>query len=675
MKYLSYIGLFIILSMASLQAQQGGGGDRGGFSLSNLMNAKKEIPDSLLLKDSLTRRINAYHLSYRLGEAYEAPMDTNRLNTANSTLMEGRGLAVSYLGNLGSPAQSRIFSERKESRDFIFADAYDYYILTPTNVFFYDTKVPYTHLTYTSMGGGLNKEEQLKGFLTTNFGKKINIGGEADYMYGRGYYNSNGTKLLNYRFFGSYRSDRYELNAHYYSYNFVNNENGGLTEDRYITDYDNLTEGKSNVDSKGFPVRYADTWNRVRGGQFFFTHRYNLGFTKELSNATDSLGNPLEVFIPVSSIIHTFDFNRNSRRFISESDTIDNQYANRYGKMDSIPNDVSSSWNLNNTLALSLREGFQDWAKFGLTAFIALEKRSFSLPNTAHSDSLINNYKEGEFSTYVGGEISKHQGKLLTYDARGELCIVGDDIGEFRLSGNLQTQFPLLGKPATIKANGSIYNVTPAFFQRHNHTRYFWWDNDFGKTRHVYAGGEIGWDQTHTRISAGVENIQNHVYFGQEGIPVQEGDNIQVLTARFKQDFLTRSFGWENEIAYQKSSKESVLPLPQISAYTNIYCTFKMAKVLTIQMGADAHYFTKYEAPYYEPATQQFQLQKDGTKLKIGEYPIINAYVNCHLKQARFFVMGYNLGSLFIDPDYFSLPHYPLNPMVLKLGISVYFNN
>lgn len=372
MKYFPYI-LFILycFSIISLKAQRGGGSDRGGFSLSSIMTAKKEIPDSLLVKDSLARRINAYHLSYRLGEPEEAPMDTNRLNTANSTLMEGHGLAVSYLGNLGSPSQSRIFSERKEDRDFIFADAYNYYIITPTNALFYDTKVPYTHINYTSMGSGLNKEEQLKGVLTTNFGKEINIGVDADYMYGRGYYNSNGTKLLNYRFFGSYRSDRYEMNAYFYSRNFVNNENGGLTDDRYITDFENITEGKNNVDTKGFPVRYADTWNRVKGGQLFLTHRYNLGFTKELSQK-DTLGNPLEVFIPVSSIVHTLDFNRNSRRFISESDTIDNQYKNRYGSSDSIPDDITSSWNLNNTLAISLREGFQDWAKFGLSAFISL---------------------------------------------------------------------------------------------------------------------------------------------------------------------------------------------------------------------------------------------------------------------------------------------------------------
>ena len=97
--------------------------------------------------------------------------------------------------------------------------------------------------------------------------------------------------------------------------------------------------------------------------------------------------------------------------------------------------------------------------------------------------------------------------------------------------------------------------------------------------------------------------------------------------------------------------------------------------MLTVQLGANVYYHTAYYAPYYEPATQQFQLQDEANRVKVGNYPLINAYANFHLKQARFFVMAYNLGSKFVDPNYFSLPHYPLDPMVLKMGVSVVFNN
>ena len=91
-----------------------------------------------------------------------------------------------------------------------------------------------------------------------------------------------------------------------------------------------------------------------------------------------------------------------------------------------------------------------------------------------------------------------------------------------------------------------------------------------------------------------------------------------------------------------------------------------------VQLGANMYYNTSYYAPYYEPATQQFQIQDE---VKVGNFPLVNAYVNFHLKQARFFVMGYNLGSKFVNPNYFSLAHYPLDPFVLKMGVAVTFNN
>ena len=180
MKHCLYIVFFLIISISILQAQQNAG-DGKRFSLSNLSKANEEIPDSLLIPDSSSldnKRLKAYRLTPLLGEPYLAPLDTHKLNFANSTLVESHSLAVGYLTNTGSAAQTRIFSDRKEARDFIFADVYDYYITDPLNAEFYDTKVPYTHVMYTTAGGSGNKNERLKGTLTMNFGRQINIGGD-----------------------------------------------------------------------------------------------------------------------------------------------------------------------------------------------------------------------------------------------------------------------------------------------------------------------------------------------------------------------------------------------------------------------------------------------------------------------------------------------------------------
>ncbi|MDR1499430.1 MAG: putative porin [Tannerellaceae bacterium] len=655
------------------------------------------------------RRIAGYRVTGSVGDAYMADMDTAMFNYGNYTLVEGRGVAVGYLTNLGSPAQSKIFAERKEARDFIFADAYDYYITRAEDALFYDTKVPYTHVAYSQKGASISREDQLNGVMTWNFGSRLNIGAEMDYIYSRGQYWANGNKLLSYRVFASYRAERYELNASLSNYNFVNYENGGLANDRYLTHPDEFTIGRQAIPRREYPVRFYDTWNRLRGSLYYLTHRYSLGFERE-TGALDEDGEAASVFVPVSSLIHTFEYEDNSRRFISDMDpdSIDARYLAPKGVtggydadmrrlnyvygLDESLNDMASSWSVKNTVALSMREGFKDWAKFGLTAFARFEKRRFKLP--AKVPGLSYDMVDGsgpdpspdnlsyprdevhdEFTMYLGGEISKRKGAILTYNARGEMGMLGDDLGEFRVTGDLMTTFPLFGKEASIKADGYIRNVRPAFFQRYHHSRYFWWDPETARldnTQHMYAGGEVALKSTGTTVRLGVENIRNHVYFGAKGMPVQHPGMLQVVTLRVREDFHHRAFGWETEAVWQLSGDEDILPLPRLSAYTNIYVHFKPVKALTVQMGADVHYHTLYYAPYYEPATQQFRNQGE---VKTGNYPLINAYLNFHLKQARFFVMYYNVGSSFMDPQYFSLTHYPLDPMTLKLGVAVMFNN
>ncbi|MDR2040770.1 MAG: putative porin [Tannerella sp.] len=714
MKRSLYITLYlIVICSVGLAAQdRRPGGGRGGFSLAG-RNAAAQLPDSTAeVSDSTaTKRITAYHLT-RLGDPYRAPMDTNYLNMANHTLAEGQGIAIAHTGNIASPSQSRIFAERNEERDFIFAEAYDRYLVTPRNGCFYDTKVPYSNILYTRAGGSVNREEQLKIILTSNFGRKINAGGDFDYVYSRGHYQSNSNKMVNYRVFGSYRSDRYEASAHFRNFNMVNSENGGLTNDRYVTHPDEFANGRRKVDTQSFPTRFSNVWNRIRGQNLFLSHRYNLGFYRELTekeqerkrqkeqekeaqeardakeaaeggnadhpdNVPPAAGEEEEdphadeVFVPVSSIIHIVEYDNHSRRFVStdRAHIVDTCYANRFGRADSLLNDLTSMWRLNNTVALALREGFQDWAKFGLTAFAAIEQRKFFLPG----DSVTGKMKYEELATFIGAELAKRRGSLLTYQARGELCVLGDDLGEFRLEGDVRTHFRLFGKEASIEARGYIKNLRPAFYLRHHHGRYFWWDTNPNPLQRVYAEGLVAWEQTHTRLSAGVESIQNHIFINTEGVPEQYGANLQVVTGRLKQDFRYRGFGWENDLVYQLSSNEQVLPLPQLSAHSSLYVAFRLARVLSVQLGADVHYYTPYYVPYYEPATQQFQLQD---RMKMGGYPLLNAYANFHLKQTCFFVSGYNLGSLLTDhPQSFSMPHYPLNPMVIKIGLAVTFNN
>jgi hypothetical protein len=178
---------------------------------------------------------------------------------------------------------------------------------------------------------------------------------------------------------------------------------------------------------------------------------------------------------------------------------------------------------------------------------------------------------------------------------------------------------------------------------------------------------------TNTTLSAGVENLQNFIYFDKDKNIAQESGNIQVVSARIDQKLRFGIFNWDNQVVYQLSGNDEVIPLPTLALYSNMYLQAKIVNELTLQLGIDAHYHTKYYAPGYEPALLQFYNQREK---EIGSYPISTIYANMHLKQTRFFLMFYNAASRVWTPiESFTLPNYPVNPFGLRVGVSVNLHN
>ena len=155
----------------------------------------------------------------------------------------------------------------------------------------------------------------------------------------------------------------------------------------------------------------------------------------------------------------------------------------------------------------------------------------------------------------------------------------------------------------------------------------------------------------------------------------QHSGAISVITAQLRQKFqFLRVFHWDNEFTFQKSSNDDVLPVPALNIYTNLYLRFKIARVLACDFGADARYFTKYEAPEYSPYMGQFAVQENAaSRVKIGGYPVVNVYANFLLQHTRFFVMFSHVNAS--NGDYFFTPHYPLNERIFRFGLSWNFFN
>ena len=732
---LTYILLFV-LGLLAAQAQ------RPLNTLDNRDRYGNQVdpstqPDSLDTStdvQSIPPKLYMWQLSETLGNRTIVPADTLSLNFQNTNLVDGMTGQYNFLGNLDSPRLSRIFFDRESTEPTIFMTPFSSFFVRPDQVFFTNSNVPYTNLTYYKAGNKVNGEERFKSYFSVNVNKRLAFGFNFDYLYGRGYYSNQSTSHFNAGIFGSYIGERYQLQAVYNNFFMKMNENGGIANDGYITRPDTMADGKKEYESTTIPVKLEQTSNRNKDFYIYLTQRYRLGFKRRVlkevaqnnsvkqnfaptaastamipdTAITDSLGmdrlgadslgtdslsaerlamkkslsldslnnatalaedtNYVEEFVPVTSFIHTFKVERSRHRFQSYSEP-EGMYENTYfNKNGSVSRDSTTAFSIKNIFGIALLEGFNKYAKAGLTAYIS---HKFSRYDLMNADSMtVDRFTEQEI--FVGGELAKRQGKVLHYSIDGEIGIMDKALGQFRVHGNMDLNFRLGKDTVNLIARGFVTNTLPSFYMRHYHSNHFFWDNDnMEKEFRTRVEGELNIDHWGTNLRAGVENVKNYTYFNQKAVPEQYSGNIQILSATLKQNFRAGIFHLDNEVTWQKSSNETILPLPQLSLYSNLYILTRLAKkVLTVQLGADVRYFTKYNAPAYTPAVQQFHLQPENDQVEIGGYPIVNIYANLQLKRTRLFAMYSHVNQGMGTRNSFLVPHYPINPSLLKIGVS-----
>ena len=645
--------------------------------------------DTTAVNDASTVPIGlfSWKVDEHLGNVFSVPVDTLQDGFQNSNYTGGPTGHYTYLGNLGSPRISHVFFERKDPSQIYFTDPYDFTVRKAGDIVYTNTKSPFTNLTYYKQGDGRNGEERFKSYFAVNVNKRLGFGFNIDYTYGRGKYMNQSTALFNGNLFAYYRGDKYDMHFSFINDNLKVAENGGIEDDRYITHPLEMAGGKRQYRTYEIPTNLSDIWNHNTGYHAFLTHRYNLGFYDEVEEKDDTIAR--EVFVPVTSFIHTVKVDMNKREYISYNHAQNEGYF-QHNFLGTDSTDVTKHMSVKNTVGIALREGFNKWAKAGLTAFASFEHRKFNLTDSIDGTAdhfVMKEYKENNFS--VGGQLIKEQGKLLHYQVTGEAVIAGEDAGQFTIEGKGDLNFNLWKDTVRLEVNAHIKNLNPTFYHRHFHSKHYWWDNDLSKITSTRLEGKFSIDRWKTMLKVGVENIKNYTYLDNisvaypgtnEGdLPTykndvavkQQSDNIQVLSATLQQNFKLGIFHLDNEVTFQKSSDENVLPLPKMVLYHNLYLRAKLAKkVLAVDLGADIRYFSQYYAPDYAPAIGQFYLQNPETRYKLGGYPMVNAYVNLHLKRTRIFVQMYNLLQKDGEKSYFYAPHYALNPRILKIGIS-----
>ena len=644
----------------------------------------RDVKDSEKSKNNSDSLMNVKPFAWKtippLGLQEPTTIDTTLLNYYHKSIPSQITPAYATTGNLGAEGQSMLFFEREGMSDFFFRDALNAWIPSINTHKFYNSRQPMTLLSYNTGGSKETSQDRLKMEFSGNANARTQIGAYLDYLYSKGSYNYQATKDLIWGASASHMGDRYELQAYIYHYNLLNKESGGITDDLYITDPAEVQGGSSKIDTKTIPTHLSAAHSKIVGTDIFFNNRYKVGYYDEIYEGDSVLERN---YIPVSSFIWTLNYKNGKHIFLNkapgEADFWENTYLSNAGT-----DDRTNYWSMSNTIGISLLEGFHKYAKAGLAAFATHQIRKYK--QTTDTIDRVNPFPENlspypiekvpnnatENLFWVGAQLTKQKGSILKYDATAKFGVVGNVVGDIEIDGNIHTQFKLWSDSVTISGYGRFSNEEAPYLMKHYASNHFIWNNDFGKTRRLRIGGKLNIPHTNTYLNVGIENLQNYIYFNENCLPTQHSGSVQVFSASLLQNFEFGALHLDNKLNYQTSSVESVIPLPKFSIYSNLYVLFKVAGVLDVQLGVDCDYYTKYKSVNYQPATMSFYNQKE---IEVGNYPFMNLYANMKLDKARFYVMFTHVNQGMTGNNYFSLPHYPLNPRRFQLGVSVDFTN
>lgn len=630
---------------------------------------------------------SAWTLSFPLGEHVASTIDTLTYNYQRNAIPSMTTDAFATTGNMGAPGIDMIYFGRRPDAPFMFDNGMKRWLTEFDQQKFYNVYIPMTLLSYNFGGNRNNHLDRLQATFAGNVNRRIGIGANLDYLYAKGSYAYQSAKEFCFGLSGYYTGDRYEMQTFFNHFNVLNKENGGITNDLYISDPAELQGGYDHIQSQSIPTNLDAAHNRLFGNEFYMSHALKLGFWRQ-EEVNDTLTR--DVYVPVTRFVYSFDYQNQHHFFLNTNSSQEKTFWTNHYLNPDMTRDDNYYWHITNSLGIEMIEGFQKWAKFGLSAYASFQVRRYKQA-TAYAQPELTNEQIEELTPlpdfpdivpqatqgvlWVGGRLKKEQGSILHYYADARFGIAGDVAGDIEANGKIETRFRLFGDTVMISANGHFSNLKPSYLLRKYISNHFVWDNDFGQTRRFRVGGELLIPWTRTTLSAGVENIQNLVYFNPASMPTQYGGSVQIFAARLDQRLKIGIWNWDNSIIYQTSSRQDLLPLPTLTIYTNMYLHFKAFRVLEMQIGLDCDYYTAYKGYSYQPATMQFIVQDPETAVKVGNFPFANLYATCKLYKVRFYVLWSHFNQGWISKNYFSLPHYPVNPRNLQFGLSVDFAN
>ena len=625
----------------------------------SISNAKPMFLESYYIPDSLKfKRIILWnHDSYLNRITGMLKQDTTYDYNFHFLPFTKNDIGAEYLGVAGSAAQSRNFFKRVKSEDFTPFDPYLIYSYSKESHPFYNVKTPHTELAYrgTILAERAKEESNIHVLTTQNLSPALNVTLLYDRWGGKGILNKESTDNRTFSFTSNYLGKRYVMHAGYIFQSIRREENGGVTDDTEILD--------TLINPREVNYTLKEAYNRLKRNSIFLTHSYGIPirFSKKDSS---KVGEGTMAYLG-----HSFEFSTHYRKYTDNISLTDSVARNYFGNRFYIDPLASSDSTRLNKIENRFFIRLQPWAADAIVSkleggvghqYMSYFRQRQELDGEGANERLNNTY------AYFGA--SGNFRKYFQWEGLGKIGLTGYYAGDFSVNAKARFSAYPVREGIHLTARFRLENKTPEPLERYYYSNHFAWNNNYGRSTETRIEGDLDIPAYKLKATFGYSLIDNYIYYNNTGAVSQNNELLNVMAASLNFNFRLWQFHFHNRGLLQLTSNSSVLPLPLLTANARWFFQFVVVKnVMSIQLGADMTYNTKYYAPAYNPASGQFHVQNER---EIGNTPYIDLFANIQWKKAAIFVKYLNAAQGWPTGDYFSAYHYTAPRTAIQFGIN-----
>jgi len=517
------------------------------------------------------------------------------------------------------------------------------------DVVYYDLPTPFTELMYRSV---FEQGQLLDAVYSVNTSRQFNFSISRKGLRSLGNYQNFISSSSNFKISTNYfsKNKKYRFRTHYTNQKIFSEQNGGINN----SDILNFENGNSQFLDRGvFDPNFENAHNEFLGKRFYVDQSYVLIDKDSISNSNLELFNSIYL---------------EEKKYKFQQSASDEFFGDSFVSQEINDKILLNSLNLHAGLIYNS----DIFGKINLGLRYVSDK--YSLENYQIDQYIDNTQSINSKTTFITAEYLKTFSKI-ELNAKTENFIFGDNKSNM-FSSSIMLQ---LKNNNSFTANYKLFSSVPNYnflLHRSNYENYNW-NNQFDNT--ITNSISLGLKLNEIiDLDVDLISVKKHIQFEKivndladssvyTILPVQHNGNLDILKLQLGRKINFGKFSIDSKLLFQKSLSDDIINLPQIVSRNTVYFSTDMfKKALFLQTGFGVKYFSKFYMNGYDPLLSELYIQNEK---EIGEFPIIDFFINAKIQQTRLYFKFEHFNSSFTGYNYYSAPNYPYRDFSFRFGL------